>query len=37
MVEGPIGPTLVDLAEDADLLVLGTSEHTGDVAWWSAR
>jgi len=29
VVEGPVGPTLVELAEDADLLVLGTGEHTG--------
>lgn len=29
VVEGPIGPTLVTLAKDADLLVLGTGEHTG--------
>jgi nucleotide-binding universal stress UspA family protein len=29
VVEGPIGPTLVELAKDADLLVLGTGEHTG--------
>lgn len=29
VIEGPIGPTLVELAKDADLLVLGTGEHTG--------
>ena len=29
VVEGPTGPTLVGLAEHADMLVLGTGEHTG--------
>lgn len=29
VVEGPIGPTLVSIAEDAGLLALGTGEHTG--------
>lgn len=29
VVEGQTGPTLVKLAEDAELLVLGTGEHTG--------
>lgn len=29
IVEGPTGPVLVEMAADAELLVLGTGEHTG--------
>jgi nucleotide-binding universal stress UspA family protein len=29
IIEGPAGPVLVELAADAELLVIGTREHTG--------